>query len=250
MSAEFVDPYVYTGTSVLRNKLGLLDPALLSASEHRYVTLRQVQLERRPVVSTFDLQHLRAIHRTLFQDLYEWAGELRTVNISKNGDSFHHAAQMHSASEYTFGWLRESGLATTEVLTNPEFVSRSAEFLARLNYMHPFREGNGRTQRAFLNDVASLKGRAFDWRSVTPEENTAASKASHESGTGEPFISLFTRIVRPAAGDNTGPARARRRSTAVMTAPLGAPKRTAERCGAPTTNGTWCRRRGACPFHQ
>jgi cell filamentation protein len=79
------DPYVYPGTSVLRNRFGIVDPEKLDKVERRYA----IQRSRRGVpIGAFDLAHLRAIHRHLFQDIYDWAGELRTLEISKGGNQF------------------------------------------------------------------------------------------------------------------------------------------------------------------
>jgi cell filamentation protein len=78
------DPYLYPGTSVLRNRLGTSDPDYLDKQERALVALR---MRRNVPRGAFDLKHLRAIHRHLFQDVYDWAGELRTVEISKGSNS-------------------------------------------------------------------------------------------------------------------------------------------------------------------
>lgn len=79
------DPYLYPGTTVLRNKLGIRDTAQLEQTERVLVTQRAA--EGIPA-GTFGLDHMKAIHRHLFQDLYEWAGEIRTVEIAKSGQQF------------------------------------------------------------------------------------------------------------------------------------------------------------------
>jgi cell filamentation protein len=79
------DPYVYPGTSVLRNRLGTTDPDYLDKQERALVVLR---MRGNIPGGSFDLTHLRAIHRHLFQDVYDWAGELRTVEISKGRQQF------------------------------------------------------------------------------------------------------------------------------------------------------------------
>jgi cell filamentation protein len=79
------DPYVYPGTSILQNRLGITDAAFLDKQERSLVVLRARRDIRR---GSFDLSHLRAIHRHLFQDVYDWAGELRTVEISKGDQQF------------------------------------------------------------------------------------------------------------------------------------------------------------------
>lgn len=87
----FEDPYTYPGTGVLRNLLGIRDKDELNEAEYRLTWARRQQLYRQPIQGSFDLAHLQAIHRHLFQDLLDWAGELRTVNISKADSDFHPA---------------------------------------------------------------------------------------------------------------------------------------------------------------
>lgn len=85
-SAEFVDPYLDPETGVLRNKIGARRSEALHKAEGDLSFARMIQLLDRPPAPTGDLTELRAIHRHLFQDVYEWAGELRTVDIRKNID--------------------------------------------------------------------------------------------------------------------------------------------------------------------
>jgi cell filamentation protein len=80
------DPYVYPGTDVLRNLLGVRDAAALAEREAALSAIRIAQLERRFIPGDFDLAHLQATHRYIFGDIYPWAGELRTVRIIKGGD--------------------------------------------------------------------------------------------------------------------------------------------------------------------
>jgi cell filamentation protein len=84
VSSDF-DPYHYPGTKVLRNRLGIIEARKLDRLERRMVGDR---IAEGAPVGSFDLSHLRAIHRHLFQDIYDWAGELRTVEISKGGSQF------------------------------------------------------------------------------------------------------------------------------------------------------------------
>jgi cell filamentation protein len=85
---ENSDPYLHPGTSVLRNLRGLTDPELLSRFEARQTHRRIAELIDTPITGIFDAAHLKAIHRHIFQDVYEWAGEFQTVNISKEGQLF------------------------------------------------------------------------------------------------------------------------------------------------------------------
>jgi cell filamentation protein len=85
---ENSDPYLYPGTNVLKNLRGLTDPEQLERFEARRTHQRIAELIDNPLSGVFDIAHLKAIHRYIFQDLYEWAGQFREVNISKGGHLF------------------------------------------------------------------------------------------------------------------------------------------------------------------
>src|SRR5580700_9059981 len=156
------DPYLYPGTSVLKNLRRLTDPDLLARFEARRTHRRIAELIDAPITGGFDLAHLKAIHRYIFQDVYEWAGQFRTVNISKGGHLFGVAAFLEAAL-----WQIVEKLAAENDLADRDaalFVGRAAWFLGELNAAHPFREGNGRTQREFIRELG-LKARHYiDWR--------------------------------------------------------------------------------------
>src|SRR5437016_13615851 len=96
-TTESSDPYLYPGTTVLRNLRGLTDPRELEAFEARSTHRRLVELIESPLSGRFDIAHLKAIHRYIFQDVFEWAGQFRTVDISKGGHLFGRAAFLESA---------------------------------------------------------------------------------------------------------------------------------------------------------
>lgn len=184
------DPYLYPGTSVLRNLRGLTDPELLERFEARRTHRRIAELIDTPIVGRFDIGHLQVIHRYIFQDLYEWAGRFRTVNISKGGHLFGLADFLAPALQQTLEKLaRENYLADLDAA---RFAGRAAWFLGELNAAHPFREGNGRTQREFIRELGLKAGHYIDWRKTTPEEMIEASRLSHVRGDS----SLFARMLR------------------------------------------------------
>ena len=86
------DPYTYPGTDVLRNLRDIRDPHLLAGFEAESTARRIAELIRTPISGRFDANHLRTIHKYIFQDVYSWAGEFRTVNISKGRHLFAAAA--------------------------------------------------------------------------------------------------------------------------------------------------------------
>jgi cell filamentation protein len=188
------DPYLYPGTNVLKNLRGLADPELLERFESRRTHLRLAELIHTPVPGKFDIAHLKAIHRYIFQDVYEWAGQFRTVNISKGGHLFGAAAFLEPALHQTLEKLAaENYLADLDAAA---FAQRAAYFLGELNAAHPFREGNGRTQREFIREVALKAGHYIDWRVATPGEMIEASRLSHVRGDASLFAKLLQSSMR------------------------------------------------------
>jgi cell filamentation protein len=168
------DPYIYPGTSVLRNKLDIRDPDTLQRQERRLVTDRIIEGAPR---GDFDLVHLRAIHRHLFQDLYDWAGEIRTVEISKGGNHFQ------------FRQYIETGMADVHrrLVAEDYFHARDAAAFAQgaaaivgdINYAHPFRESNGRAQLQYLKLLGERAGHPIDLSRLRRDAWIDASKEAH-----------------------------------------------------------------------
>jgi cell filamentation protein len=150
------DPYIDAATGVLKNRLEIADEATLEEIEADLVATRSYELSKSPLEGRFDLAHLQAIHRYLFADVYEWAGELRMIDISKGGSRFAHHGHILSAAVSIFQQLAaEKHLAGL----GPEpFSYRAAYYLGELNALHPFREGNGRAQREFISHLAQAAG--------------------------------------------------------------------------------------------
>jgi len=191
---ENSEPYLYPGTSVLKNLRDLTDPKLLERFEARQTHRRIAELIDNPVAGRFDVAHLKAIHRLIFQDVYEWAGEFRTVNISKGGNLFGLATFLEPALQQILAKLAaEKHLVGLDI---ENFVDRAAYFIGELNAAHPFREGNGRTQREFIRELGLKASHYIDWRSTTVEKMTEASRLSHLSGESSLFASLIRECIR------------------------------------------------------
>ena len=152
---RYVDPdYVYTDpkTGVLRNLGGISDQDSLIFAETAATTKRANELKANPIKIT-DAGALFSIHLHLFQDVYEWAGQCRTVEISKGGKQFFPLSHFDNALSYIDSLLlefRQIGIEDKSGLSQ-----KLAEILDVVNYLHPFRDGNGRTQREFLRILAS-----------------------------------------------------------------------------------------------
>lgn len=119
-----------------------------------------------------DFDYLRSLHRSIFQDLYDWAGEIRSVDIAK-GNQFFLFVHIESEATELFGKLaQEDFLRTCSEARVPE---RLAWYLSEINAIHPFRDGNGRTQRLFIELLAERIGYSVDFSYVSAEEMITAS---------------------------------------------------------------------------
>ena len=153
--------YFIPGTKVLKNRLGLDDAEELRILEEKLVFLRMTELDSAPVEGAFDYAHFKAIHRHLFQDVYEWAGEERTAPTGqfmiKAGHAYYPAGpEMTKAAEKLFaGLAKDDFLRGLEI---DEFVAKLAELWGELNVVHSFREGNTRTQTVFFDALATAAG--------------------------------------------------------------------------------------------
>jgi cell filamentation protein len=147
------DPYCYPGTTVLINRPGLRERADLDAFEAEMVSERF----REPLPpGRLTARHYCAIHRHLFQDVYAWAGRIRTVRIAKQGSAFCYPEHIEREMRRLFSDL--TAQEQFRGLTATGFAERAAHFLAELNAIHPFRDGNGRAQLSFLVPLAHRAG--------------------------------------------------------------------------------------------
>lgn len=196
--AEFVDPYLDPATGQLRNQVGAFTRADLDTAEGALTFTRAVELVDTPVPATGDLAEFRAIHRHLFQDVYDWAGELRTVDMRKNvngAEFFLPVSMIDRAASFAADELRQDGMLRS--MNRNRFIDRLAHHYDQWNYIHPFREGNGRTQRLFWNRIAADAGWNLDWRTVHGAVNNEASRAAGEQRDFGPLRAMLDRIVTP-----------------------------------------------------
>ena len=186
------DPYADSATGVLRNKLGLGTVAALEAAEREITHAALTLLRESPVRATYDLPHLCAIHRRIFGDIYDWAGQVRTVAIAK--DSMFCLPQfIEQAMAGISGQLRDEEFLLG--LGRDDFVDRLAYYLGEVNAVHPFREGNGRTQRAFFEQLAAGAGYVLDWQELDAERNMAVSDAIMR-GDPDPMRKMLDKLIR------------------------------------------------------
>ena len=175
----FDDPYCYKGTLVLKNRAGLRDAATLASFEVEMTSLRA----KEPLPSgRFGPRHYCKIHHHLFQDVYTWAGRYRTVRTGKDGNWFCYPEHIPRFMSEVFAKLFELPFRTG---SRPnEFVEAAADFLGELNAIHPFREGNGRSQLAFVHLVAIRAGHPLRLERIAPGTFLPAMIASFNGDLG------------------------------------------------------------------
>lgn len=189
------DPYVYPGTFVLRNKLDICTHEELRFYEKRLVTIRLVELYENPVKGDFDFEHLKRIHHHLFQDIYDWSGQERTVDIMKYPTYFCPTQNINPYSDAIFSDLQKANYF--KGLDPDAFAQKTAELLDHINTLHPFREGNGRTQREFIRELALNAGYDLDLSKATAKETVRASIKSYFGHIDDGFLPLIKTHLKP-----------------------------------------------------
>ena len=160
--------YCYKGTDVLINRFGLRDGKLLKQLEADVTSVIQGSFLEEPVKGRFTPNHLCRIHRALFGDLYPFAGHYRREDILKGSTRFLDYKHIKNKTKQTLDLLqKENCLHGAE---NARLLSRAAWYFAELNYIHPFREGNGRTLREFMRLLLLSNGYSVQWSAVPREE--------------------------------------------------------------------------------
>lgn len=159
--------YCYPDSSVLKNKLDIRDPVLLRKVEADLSSARQAEIFRTPVVGRFTATHLCNIHRKLLGDVYSFAGHFRREDIAKGPTRFVTYSQIKEKLQRLLGQLQQE--KWLENVPFEAFVARSAYYMAELNYIHPFREGNGRAIREFMRLLFLHNGYVVQWDAVDVE---------------------------------------------------------------------------------
>ena len=183
--------YCYEGSDVLINKLNIRDEETFYKAERLYSSIRQSELNATPLKGDFDFDHLKSIHYYLFQDLFYWAGKARTVAIAKTS-MFCLPQYIEGYADDIFNKLRKDNCY--QGYSQDAFVEAITNLLADINALHPFREGNGRTQREFIRYIGLLNGYGFDWSLVTSEENIIASYES-VNGDNTKLKAIIAKII-------------------------------------------------------
>lgn len=191
--------YCYPGTDVLINKLNIRDSQTLEVAERDLSFKRLQQLQKNPIKGSFDMKHLQSIHKHIFQDLYSWAGEIRDVAIAKT-NLFCLPQYIEPFGNDIFRNLKKANFF--KGLEQEEFTKAFTTFAGDLNALHPFREGNGRSSREFLRQLAQNAGYKYDFSKITPEENIKAS-IDDINGNSQAFLNLMKKAISPLQQSNS-----------------------------------------------
>lgn len=191
-SSFYNDPHSERGYPCPKNVFGYTDYRQVQQIELVFTQKRALQLEDKGVTGSFDSAHLKQIHHFLFRDIFPWAGQFRVVDLSKGNSTFGLAIHIEGALGEVLTKLKGEGFLRG--LGEPAFCDRAAFYLGEINAIHPFREGNGRTQREFIRQLALSAGHTIDWYGFNQQQMTDASIASHLRGD----YSGLSRILRAA----------------------------------------------------
>lgn len=170
------DPYI-DENGVLINKKGIKDESELDKVERASSYMKALYLDQNPIKGKFDLKHLQAIHKKLFEDIYPFAGKIRDGYLQKGQQDFTMGYRIVPQAEKLFTQLKnEQFLKKTEPA---KIAGRLAYYMGEINAIHPFREGNGRTQRIFIAQLAKEAGFELTFSKATQEEMINASIQAH-----------------------------------------------------------------------
>lgn len=186
------DRYVYPGTDILINKFNCRDAKELKKIEALSTGGNLAWLQLHPIEGAFDFEHLKRIHHFIFQDLYDWAGQIRDVDVGKN-NLFCRARFINDYAETVFGDFYSS--CDNNKDNKDSFIETLAAHYADLNALHPFREGNGRAQREFTRELCLKCGYVFDLTKTRHEEMLSASIESFQKADNTGFITIFHKCV-------------------------------------------------------
>lgn len=180
---------------VLKNKLGAKTDEELEDRERDITALRTALLKIKPLSGHFDLKHLQAIHRFVFESVYSWAGEIRQGSLSKGETVFTFPDRIKPELNKLFQQLKAEHYL--QGLMQADITKRLAFYLGELNVHHPFREGNGRVQRIFISDLAFQAGYKLDFSYISQEEMIEASILAFRKADYRLLEELISRSIEP-----------------------------------------------------
>ncbi len=165
--------YCYENSNTLINKLDIKDPALLQKYEAKITAAKLLALRKKGIIGNFDIKHIKDIHIFLFEDIYPFAGKFRTENIGKGAFRFAEWEYIEPELEKLLNQLKEENYLSG--YSKEKISERLAYYLSELNVLHPYREGNGRTIREFIRELALKNGYVLNLSKANPKDFLNAS---------------------------------------------------------------------------
>ena len=165
--------YCYKDSDVLKNNLDIRDNKKLLEVERKITMAKLFELRQNNQIKNFDKEHFISIHKFLFEDLYPFAGKFRSENIGKGNFCFAESRFIDSELDRLLLQLKREQYLSG--LNKVDISKRLAYYMAELNVLHPFREGNGRTIREFIRQLAYKNGFVLDLQRVDPKDMLNAS---------------------------------------------------------------------------
>jgi cell filamentation protein len=188
------DPDHYTDfeTGVLKNLLGITSQEELDEAEADITAAAIAAIPEEPPLGDFDLEHLQNIHWELFNAIYDWAGEIRDVEISKDNTRFANSDAIESAAAELFNALHDEDLLKN--LPRDQYIRKLAYYYSEINTLHPFREGNGRTERVLFSQLVMLAGYRSAWERLDRDENKRVCIAAY-GGDETPLAEMLNTLL-------------------------------------------------------
>lgn len=187
------DPYLYPELNVMRNRLGIRQAERLAQAAYEFTALRAATLSLGPLLR--GLPHLCAIHQHLYQDIFDWAGDIREMDIYQGDTRFCHFAYIEKEGNALMQDLEEEGYLVG--LEKAKFVERLAHYYCEINVLHPFRVGSGLAQRIFFEQLAIHAGYQLSWQGI---EKEAWNQANQSGAMGDltALQMIFSKVVSEA----------------------------------------------------
>ncbi|MDD2377757.1 MAG: Fic family protein [Bacilli bacterium] len=184
--------YCYPNTDVLMNSRNIKDPEVLNSVERMISTYNLSHLQVEPIKGKFDIEHYFKIHKYLFNDLYPFAGKIRLENMTKGSTPFCRPDYIHYYLSKTLEKLNND---ITKVSNEDEMFEVLAYYYSEINVIHPFREGNGRTQREFFREFVDAKCNNYEFGNYKIDYNLL-------NPDGKKYL-MNGSIISAATGDTT-----------------------------------------------
>ncbi len=168
--------YCYEDSNTLINKLDIKDQKMLQKYEAKITAAKLLSLRQKGITGNFDAEHIKSIHEYIFEDIYQFAGKTRTENIAKDEFRFAEWEYIDEQLECLLNKLKSENYL--ENLSKEMLANRLAYYISEMNVLHPFREGNGRTIREFIRQLALKNGYLLNFSKIDPKKMFEASVKS------------------------------------------------------------------------